>query len=232
MTSGATSNIPIAGKFPENRRMAGRIPITKVENALASQTPIGVTTTGLLFQGILSVDTVRAPTQFHATNRWVCLYTQPHRERMAVGSLRDANFEVYLPICSKLVLRNGKRVPTRTPLFPRYLLIKSIHDHTHAYFASHLPGVTSFAGRTLEQSWVADEIIKALQARHDEAGVIAFDPAGIKPGENIKLLNGPFRGFSAVFEEPDDRKRSYILLNLLGKEHRVLVQNRDLEVTA
>ena len=182
--------------------------------------------------GLLSADTIHMSTRFHATDRWVCLYTQPHRERMAVGSLRDANFEVYLPICSKLVLRNGKRVPTRTPLFPRYLFIKSIHDHTHAYIASHLAGVTSFAGRTLEQSWVADEIIKALQARHDDEGVITFDAASMRAGDNIKVLNGPFRGFSAVFEEQDDRKRSYILLNLLGKEHRVLVQNRDLEVPA
>ena len=151
---------------------------------------------------------------------------------MAASSLRDAKFEVYLPIYSKLVLRNGRRVHMKAPLFPRYLFIKSADDMDAHYSASHLAGVTSFAGRTLDQSWVADEIIQALKARHDEEGVIAFDPVGIKAGENIKVLNGPFRGFSAVFDEPDDRKRSYILLNLLGKEHRVLVQNRDLEVTA
>lgn len=160
------------------------------------------------------------------------MHTQPHRERMAAGSLNDAGFEVYLPIYKKLVLRNGRRVPMRAPLFPRYLFMKSTEQDDAAYCASHLPGVTAFAGRTLAQSWVMDDVIQAMKARHDEEGVIAFDPIGIKAGENIKVLKGPFRGFTAIFDEPDDRKRSYILLNLLGKEHRVLVPNQDLEVTA
>ena len=36
--------------------------------------------------------------QFSGERRWLCLFTQPHRERLAFASLRDEGFEVYLPI--------------------------------------------------------------------------------------------------------------------------------------
>lgn len=182
--------------------------------------------------GAPTVEALRMPSRDCTRGGWVCLFTQPRREQMAVGSLQEANFEVYLPIYRKLVLRNGKLVVMRTPLFPRYLFIKGATSGNDVYAASHLPGITSFAGRTLEQSCVADGIIQCLKAKHDDEGLIIFDPTAVRRGENVRVLNGAFGGFQAVFDEPDDRVRSYILLNLLGKTHRVSVSNRDLEVTA
>ncbi len=163
--------------------------------------------------------------------RWLCLFTQPHRERLALASLREDGFEVYLPLYSKSVLRNGKRTSMKAPLFPRYLFVAGADDA--AFFsAARTKGVTSFAGRTLDQSRVCESIIRSLQATHDDDGMVSFDPARVQSGQSVKVLAGPFAGFDAVFAEANDRKRSVILLNLLGKTHRVSVPNRILEVAA
>ena len=52
------------------------------------------------------------------------------------------------------------------------------------------------------------------------------------PGQSVKVLSGPFAGFEAVFSEVDDSKRSYILLDLIGKTHRLRVVNTSLQVIA
>jgi len=163
---------------------------------------------------------------------WVCLFSQPHRERLALGSLSQAGFEVYLPLYQKLVLRSGKRVPMRVPLFPRYLFARAGSGEASLATSYRMRGVSSFASRTLEQSLVSEKIISAIRARHDEDGDVVLDLASIKPGQLVKILDGPFAGLQAVFAEPDDRKRSYILLDLLGKTHRVKVANNAFEVAA
>lgn len=164
---------------------------------------------------------------------WVCIFSQPNRERLAYSSLCNAGLEVYLPMYQKLVLRSGKRIPLRVPLFPRYLFAKaSVVGMASLATASRMWGVTSFANRTLEQSLVAEEIISALRARHNEEGNVELDMVGIKPGQLLKILDGPFAGLSASFAEQDDQKRSFILLDLLGKTHRVKVANNAFEVAA
>jgi transcriptional antiterminator RfaH len=163
---------------------------------------------------------------------WVCLFTQPHRERLALGSLSEAGFEVYLPLYRKLVLRSGKRVPMRAPLFPRYLFARAGEGAASLAASYRMRGVSSFGNRSLEQSLVSDAIISAIRARHDDEGDVVLDVESIKPGQLVKILDGPFAGLQAVFAEPDDQKRSYILLELLGKMHRVKVANNAFEVAA
>ena len=163
---------------------------------------------------------------------WVCLFSQSHRERLASGSLSEAGFEVYLPLYQKLVRRAGKRVPMRVPLFPRYLFARAGAGDASLATSYRMQGVSSFASRTLEQSLVSEAVISAIRARHDEDGDVVLDAARIKPGQLVKILDGPFAGLQAAFAEPDDRKRSFILLDLLGKTHRVKVANNAFEVAA
>lgn len=149
-----------------------------------------------------------------------------------MASLREAGFEVYLPIYRKLVLRHGNRVQIKAPLFPRYVFIKDHGRGASPFSASRTTGVTSFAARTLDQSWVCDSVIQSLKANHDDEEVVCFDPTQVEPGKAVRVLVGPFAGFQGIFAEPDDRKRSVILLSLLGKSHRVSVSNRMLEIAA
>ena len=161
---------------------------------------------------------------------WVCLFTQPHRERLALASLSEAGFEVYLPFCRKLVGRSGQRVPICMPLFPRYVFARA--GEAALATAYRMRGISAFGNRTLKQSFVPDAIISTIRARHDEEGDVVLDVLNIKPGQVVKVLDGPFAGLNAAFAEPDDRKRSYILLDLLGKTHRVKIANNAFELAA
>ena len=120
----------------------------------------------------------------------------------------------------------------RVPLFPRYLFARAGVEGAPIATSYRMRGVSGFANRKLEQSLVSETIIAAIRSRHDEEGDVIFDVSRIKPGQLVKILDGPFTGLQAAFAEPDDRKRSFILMGLLGKTHRVKVANNAFEVAA
>ena len=161
---------------------------------------------------------------------WACLFSEPHREKLALCSLSEAGFEVYLPTCRKYVLRSGKHVPMRVALFPRYLFARAGAGEGRIATSYRMRGVNGFANRNLQQSLVSESIITEIRDRHDEEGDVKLDFSRIEPGQPVKILHGPFAGLHAAFAEPDDRKRSFILLDLLGKTHRVKMANNSFDV--
>jgi len=163
---------------------------------------------------------------------WLCLMTQPNREKLAKTSLLELGFNVYVPLCRRLVLRRAKRVSILAPLFSRYLFVAVTGDKEVLYDAKRAHGVSCFAGRTLEQSFVSSAIIDAIMEREDADGVIGLDQRTLLPGQKVRILEGPLAGLDAAFSEPDGQKRSFILLDLLGKPHRLVVPNQALALAA
>lgn len=161
---------------------------------------------------------------------WLCLFTQPHRERLAAGNLSEIGFKVYLPFQRKLVLRKRKRVPVKTPLFPRYIFICAAKENVHLFGAHRQPGVTGLAGRSFSQSLIKNSIIQAIKARECPDGYVELQSTSIKSGQKVSITNGPFAALEAIFCEAKDEQRSILLLSLLGKTHRVVVPTQNIEL--
>ena len=50
-----------------------------------------------------------------------------------------------------------------------------------------------------------------------------------KAGDRVRIMSGPFKDLEGVFQMPDGEQRSIVLLNILGKESKLEVMNRDIE---
>ena len=81
-------------------------------------------------------------------------------------------------------------------------------------------GVSSFAGPSLAQSYVSDEVIGLLRAREDGKAVAQLDFGRLKSGQRVQVTEG---GLEANFAETNDQTRSWIFISLLGKVNRVLM---------
>jgi len=159
---------------------------------------------------------------------WICYYTQPHRERRAQLSLLENKFEVFLPMCIKLVNRNKKLVQTIRPLFPRYIFARGGIDLVGS---KRFNGISDFASSNLERSLVSHEMIQAIKDRLNDRDELSIEANELISGQNVKIISGPFAGLDAIFSEADDQKRSYILLEMIGKTHKVRVSNSSLRVS-
>lgn len=163
---------------------------------------------------------------------WLCIFTQPHREKLAFGALCELGLEVYLPVCKKMVIRNGKRVPLKVPLFPRYLFIRADKNNAMLYGAHRQTGVSGFAGKTFGQSFISSLIIDEIKSRECPEGFVGLKSKFLKPGQAVKILDGPFAAIDAIFSDAKDDLRSILLLSLLGKTHKVIVSNANLQFVA
>jgi hypothetical protein len=60
------------------------------------------------------------------------------------------------------VVRRGKKLQVSVPMFSRYVFADSDRNPAAVFGAHRLNGVTSFAGRKLEQSFVDGAVIHAI----------------------------------------------------------------------
>lgn len=56
-----------------------------------------------------------------------------------------------------------------------------------------------------------------------------IDPQTPQPGDEVLITDGIFTGLQAIYTEPDGEARSMLLLNLLNKQVRQSIDNRQFQ---
>ena len=156
--------------------------------------------------------------------RWFVAHTQPHAEAKATSHLNRQGFDTYFPRYLKR-RRHARRVETvAAPLFPRYLFVAV--DLTAQRWRSiySTVGVTRLVSYGDEPTAVPEGIVEALKSREDASGFIKLEYRPLfRPGDKIRVLDGAFSSCLGLFESMAERERIAILLDLLGRKVRVVL---------
>ena len=156
--------------------------------------------------------------------RWHVVQTHAHAEVKAASHLIRQGYSIYLPRYLKR-RRHARRVETvSAPLFPRYLFV-AIDRMTQGWRAIQSTiGVTHLVCHGDDPAWVADAVISELRGREDERGYVRLDPLPrFAPGDKVRVIDGVFDACLGLFEGMADRERVAILLDLLGRKVRVIL---------
>jgi transcriptional antiterminator RfaH len=156
--------------------------------------------------------------------RWYVVQSQPHAERKAAAHLDRQGFQSYLPQFLKS-RRHARRIETVTsPLFPSYLFV--LVDTTAQRWRSiqSTVGVARLVCNGNMPAPVPEGVVSALKQREDERGFFRLEQRPLfKPGETVSVLHGAFASYLGLFERMTDRERVAILLDLLGRKVRVVL---------
>jgi transcriptional antiterminator RfaH len=156
--------------------------------------------------------------------RWYVVQSQPNAESRAVAHLTRQGFATYLPRYLKR-RRHARRIETvSAPLFPRYLFVE-IDTETQRWRAIHsTQGVSQLLCIGDLPTPVPSDVLAALRGREDAAGFIHLDQRPrFRVGEKIRVLEGLFCDCLGLYDGMPDRDRVAILLDLLGRKVRVLL---------
>lgn len=128
--------------------------------------------------------------------------------------------QVLIPTEKTYIMRNGKKVLKERAYLPGYILIEAalvgevIHELRAINFvAGFLPNATN--PQPLSQSEVNRILgtMDDLDEQSDEMDIQYF------VGENVKVTNGPFSGFSGVIEEVNsDKKKLKVMVKIFGRK--------------
>jgi len=159
-----------------------------------------------------------------ASRHWYAVQSQPNAEHKAIAHLGRQGFETYLPRYLKR-RRHARRTETvAAPLFPRYLFVAI--DMTVQRWRSiySTVGVTSLVGSGGFPTPVPDRVVAGLRARENADGFIQLERRpSFRAGDKVRVLDGVFADSLALYEGMKDSDRVAILLDLLGRKVRVMV---------
>lgn len=165
-----------------------------------------------------------------AIARWYVAQTQVNGEAKAVQNLVRQGYNIYLPRYLKR-RRHARKVDfVAKPLFPRYVFvaIDTASQRWRSIQSTH--GVSRLVTNGDEPAMVPEGVIQSLKAREDSKGFIGLDskPA-FAPGDKVRVVAGTFMDSAGLFSGLADHDRVSILLDMLGRKVRVLL---DAEMVA
>ncbi len=156
-------------------------------------------------------------------SNWYALRSKPRKEDVVWRQVLSQGFEAYYPRLK--VHPVNPRSRKVLPYFPGYLFVNADLETVGTSVFQWMPhtiGLVSFGG---EPSIVPDNLVYAVRQRVDEinaAGGETFD--GLKSGDLIRISDGPFSGYEAIFDSRlPGSVRVRVLLQLLGNQRRVPV---------
>ncbi len=139
-------------------------------------------------------------------------------------------FRVLVPIQQTVELKNNKRIEKNTKIFPGYVFIQMDFTDEVAYEIKMLPGVAKFIGiGNTPSPVVEDEILKVLRKVGDKTKEIDVD---FEIGEVIKVIDGPFRGYSGAISDINPVKgKIKAKISIFGRETPVELDFEQVEKT-
>jgi transcriptional antiterminator RfaH len=155
---------------------------------------------------------------------WYVVQTQANAEGKALTHLGRQGFATYLPRYQKR-RRHARRVDVVTaPLFPRYLFVEvdmAIQRWRSIYSTI---GVSRLVCTGDVPTPVPGRVVAMLKDREDAAGFIQLDrQPQFRVGDKIRVLDGVFSDCLGLYDGMPDRDRVAVLLELLGRKVRVLL---------
>ena len=165
-----------------------------------------------------------------ASNAWYVVHTRPNAEVVAARHLDRQGFSVFLPRYAKRRRHARKMEIVPRPLFPRYLFVAVdlAKDRWRA-----IRSTVGVAGLVCHGDWptpVPAGVVAALLERCDADHLIDIgNQLNYFSGDPVRILDGAFANLIGIFERMTDGDRVAVLLNLMGRSVRVMLQRDVLE---
>jgi len=143
--------------------------------------------------------------------QWYVVSTKPRNEDRAAANLTQGGIEVLAPKLRFRRWREGKFVDMTEPMFPGYIFVKfhPVDDFRLVKYTRGIRTVVNFNGRIIP---LQETLISFIRRRLVD-GVATVEKKEFRKGEKIIIQEGPFKGFSGIFErELDGKERIAILL--------------------
>jgi transcriptional antiterminator NusG len=139
------------------------------------------------------------------------------KQRIESLGMEGKIFNVIVPKEKKIKIKDGKRKTVEEKIYPGYVLVEMIVTDDSWYVVRNTPNVTGFIGAGTTPIPVSKKEIDSLMQRMEEK-----EPQykiDVKPGDLVKIIDGPFKDFDGRVSEIDEGKgKIKVLVNMFGRD--------------
>ncbi len=136
------------------------------------------------------------------------------------STLKDYVFQVLIPTEKVYQIRNGKKISKERSYFPGYVLIEAILVGEVPHIIKNMTNVIGFLGtkegtpvplRPNEMNRILGKVDE-ISEKEEEINVPYI------VGETVKVIDGPFNGFSGVIEHiNEEKKKLKVIVKIFGR---------------
>jgi len=161
--------------------------------------------------------------------RWYAVQTHSGFENRARASLQERirtsgcpeRFgEVLIPTESVVETVRGHRRTATRKFFPGYLFVQmELTDETY-HLVKNTPKVAGFLGeqKGTRPTPVPDDQVQQAKTQMTEGAIKPRPRIHFEEGENVRVIEGPFAGFSGMIEEVKSEKQKVrVLVSIFGR---------------
>ncbi len=138
-------------------------------------------------------------------------------QRMKLMDSEDNISQVVIPTEDEIEVRSGQRRTISKKILPGYVLVEMTMNDQSWNIVRNTPGVTGFVGSGSKPIPLKEEEISQILKRMAEETPTV--KVGFKPGQSVRVTDGPFTDFVGIVDEISTGKgKVKVLLSLFGRD--------------
>lgn len=162
--------------------------------------------------------------------QWYVVYCKSREESRACQHLQNQGITSFFPKIKKQKMLRGKKTVSEEPLFPNYIFVNI--DHLDANFPRirSTRGINDFIRFGGQITTVLNDLIEQLKKLCHVLNDIDMDTKSLfKNGDKVEVIQGAFKGSTAIFASEDGLERSMLLLKVLNQEQTISFSNKEIQ---
>lgn len=139
------------------------------------------------------------------------------KKRIESMDMDNQIFDIIVPKEKQIEVKGGKKEVKTKKIFPGYVLVRMLVTEESWYVVRNTPNVTGLLGFGTVPSSVNLDELKNIKSKMDKEQP-KFD-IDFKIGEQVKIIDGPFKDFEGAVEDIDkDKGKIKVLVDMFGRE--------------
>ncbi|MCE5393454.1 MAG: transcription termination/antitermination protein NusG [Acidithiobacillus sp.] len=141
------------------------------------------------------------------------------RERARREGLADQFGEILVPVEEVMEMRNGQRTTSQRMFYPGYVLVQMEMNDQTWHLVKSTPRVTGFVGGAVGRPHpLSEEEAKAILDRIKEGVEKPRPKFTFEAGEQVRVIEGPFKDFNGVVEEVNfEKSKLRVSVTIFGR---------------
>jgi transcriptional antiterminator NusG len=122
-------------------------------------------------------------------------------------------------LVTQVLIRDGKKIAKERNYFPGYVLLEAALNGELEHIIKNITGVIGFLGDRGQAVPMRQSEVNRILGKVDEmAETGAMANLMYYVGEPVKVMDGPFNGFSGVIEEVNEEKKKLkVMVKIFGR---------------
>ncbi len=159
--------------------------------------------------------------------RWYVVHVYSgHEQKVKValeekiqGSRYPEKFgDILIPTESVVELVDGKRRESSRKFYPGYILVRMHLDNETWHIVSSTAKVTGFLGGKNKPAPISDREAQAIIDRMTQGKETPQPRYFFEPGDEVRVIDGPFSNFDGTIEEVSpDKEKVKVLVSIFGR---------------